>query len=84
MPFFVQIWMFLTPVVYSVTLVPKRWRWILALNPMTGIVDGYRAAILGRPFDLMSLGIGTALSVVLFFLGVMYFRRIERHFADII
>ena len=83
-PFIINIWMFLTPVVYSVRAIPASWRWLLVINPMTGIVDGFRSAIMGKPFDLQSLSISITVCAVMLVGGLMYFRRIERQFADII
>jgi len=83
-PFMVQIWMFLTPVIYPVKMIPENWRWLIAINPMTGVVDGYRSAILGKPFDLTTIGISTGVAVAAFITGMMYFRRIESRFADIV
>jgi len=82
-PFMVQIWMFLTPVIYPTSMF-KDYQWVLSLNPMTGIVDGYRWAILGTPFAWGNLGISVAVTAVAFYGGAMYFRRIERQFADMI
>ena len=83
-PFMVQIWMYLTPVIYAVRAIPKNWQWVVMLNPMAGIVDAYRSAILGKPFDWPNLGISTSMVVVVFVFGAFVFRRIERRFADII
>jgi lipopolysaccharide transport system permease protein len=83
-PFLVQIWMFVSPVIYPVTLVPARWRWLLALNPMSGLIDGFRAAFLGRPLDWASIAISLATGLIVFFVGATYFRAAERHFADVI
>lgn len=83
-PFLVQIWMYITPVIFPVTLVPERWRWLLYLNPMTGLVEGFRSAFLGKPFDLSGLGISLAIGIALFAAGVAYFEKVERRFADII
>lgn len=83
-PFLVQIWMYITPVIFPVTLVPERWRWLLYLNPMTGLVEGFRSAFLGKPFDLSGLGISLAIGMALFAAGVAYFEKVERRFADII
>lgn len=84
-PFLVQFWLFVTPVAYSSGLVPLRWRAWYGLNPMVGVVDGFRWALLGRP-DLP--GPATAVSafavLVLLVGGLSYFRRTERTFADII
>jgi lipopolysaccharide transport system permease protein len=83
-PFIVQIWLFLTPVIYPVTLIPAGLRWLIALNPMTGIIAGYRWAILGQPVEWSSVALSLGIAAVLFVLGVSYFRRTERVFADIV
>ncbi len=83
-PFLVQIWMYVTPVIFPVTLVPERWQWLLYLNPMTGLVEGFRSAFLGKPFDLAGLGISCAITIALLIVGVMYFEKVERRFADVI
>jgi lipopolysaccharide transport system permease protein len=83
-PFLVQIWMYATPVVFPLSLVPDRWRWAFQLNPMTGLVEGFRSAFLGRPFDLTGLSISLVTTIALFVVGLAYFDRVERRFADII
>lgn len=83
-PFLVQIWMYVTPVIFPVSLVPERWQWLLYLNPMTGLVEGFRAAFLGKTFDLHGLAISFAVAIVFFVVGVAYFEKVERRFADII
>jgi lipopolysaccharide transport system permease protein len=83
-PFLVQVWMYLTPVIYPVGLVPERWRWLLYLNPMAGLIEGFRAAFLGKPFDIGALTISFAVALVFFAAGVAYFEKVERRFADII
>jgi lipopolysaccharide transport system permease protein len=80
----VQVWMYVTPVVFPVTLVPDSWRWLLYLNPMAGLVEGFRAAFLGKPYDLWGLGMSLGVSALIFALGVAYFEKVERRFADII
>src|SRR6185436_6282419 len=65
-PFLLQIWMFASPVAYSSTLVPQRWRWLLALNPMAGWIEATRSSLLGRPFDLPSIGLSLAVTAILF------------------
>ncbi len=82
-PFMVQIWMYLSPVVYAVTLVPEKYRWIMALNPMTGIIGGFRSVLLNQPVDWNALGISLLVSSILLTIGVANFRRTERRFADI-
>lgn len=83
-PFMIQIWMFCSPVVYPVSIVPERWRWVLTLNPMTGIIDGYRAAFLGKAIDWEGLGISGVTVVLIFIIGLSYFMKVEERFADII
>ena len=83
-PFMVQFWMFATPVVYPASLVPEAWRWLLYLNPMAGLIEGFRSAFLGRPFDIPALAISLGVALVLFLVGVAYFEKVERRFADII
>jgi lipopolysaccharide transport system permease protein len=83
-PFMVQIWMYITPVIFPVSLVPERWQWLLYLNPMTGLVEGFRSAFLGKPFDWDGLGISFAIAIAIFLIGVAYFEKVERRFADII
>ncbi len=83
-PFLVQIWMFATPVVYPASLLPGDWRWLLYLNPMAGVVEGFRSAFLGRPFDALGLGISFIIGTMAFLAGVWHFNRVERRFADII
>ena len=83
-PFAVQIWMFLTPVIYPVRIIPARWHWLVSLNPMSGIVDAWRSAILGKAFAWGNLGISCAVAAVVLILGLHYFRRVESSFADIV
>jgi lipopolysaccharide transport system permease protein len=81
-PFMVQIFMFVTPVIYSLKMVSLRYQYLLSLNPMFGIVSAYRSAILGLDWNLTSLAISTASALVLFAFAVFYFHRTERRFAD--
>ena len=83
-PFIVQIWMYITPVIFPVSLVPQRWQWLLYLNPMTGLIEGFRSAFLGKAFDMQGLGISFAMAVIIFVVGITYFEKVERRFADII
>jgi lipopolysaccharide transport system permease protein len=83
-PFMVQLWMFVTPVVYPASLVPTQWRWLLYLNPMSGFIEGFRSAFLAKPFDFIGLAISAGVAICLFLVGVAYFERVERRFADII
>ena len=83
-PFMVQVWMFVTPVVYPASLVPTQWRWLIFLNPMSGLIEGFRAVFLGKAFDFFGLAISSVVAMSLFLVGVSYFERVERRFADII
>jgi homopolymeric O-antigen transport system permease protein len=85
-PFMVQLWMFATPSIYlhADAFASPRWDAVLPLNPAHGLIANFRAAVLGTPMDLYSLGISLAVSVLLLVIGCMYFRRVERSFADII
>jgi len=83
-PFMIQIWMYLTPVIYSARAIPERWRFLLSLNPMTGVVNGYRSAVLGSPFDLPGLFFSLAAGLILFVVAVYFFRKIESQMADIV
>lgn len=84
-PFIVQIWMYASPVAYSSSIVPARWRSLYALNPMTGVIDGFRWALLGRTAPRIdSILISLAAVIVIFVSGLLYFRKMEQTFADII
>lgn len=84
-PFVVQFGLYVSPVGFSSSAVPEQWRLIYALNPMVGVIDGFRWAICGlTPASWMSLVISVAVSAVLLAFGVNYFRRTERTFADVI
>jgi lipopolysaccharide transport system permease protein len=84
-PFLVQIWMYASPVIYPMTLVPERWRGVYSLNPMVGVVTGFRWALTGGDApDLRILAISLAVVAVLLGSGLVYFRCTEREFADVI
>jgi lipopolysaccharide transport system permease protein len=84
-PFLAQFWMYATPIVWPITMFPEEWRWVLGFNPMTGVVEGLRWSILGSTdAPLLLFLISFVVSVILFFTGMVYFRRMERSFADII
>jgi lipopolysaccharide transport system permease protein len=84
-PFLIQIWFYVTPVAYGSTLIPERFRWLLALNPMTGVIEGFRWALLGQPPPGGGLFVvSIAITLVVLVSGLFYFRRTERTFADIV
>jgi lipopolysaccharide transport system permease protein len=84
-PFLVQVGVFVSPIGFSTSVVP-RWRSLLDLNPMTGVIDAFRWCLLsdGQPFDLQGISLSIAISALLTYSGVWYFRRMERTFADVI
>lgn len=82
--FGVRLLMYAAPVVYPASLIPDQYRLLYGLNPMAGVIEGFRAALLGtRPMPWDLLGVGTAVAVVLFVTGALYFKRMERVFADV-
>jgi lipopolysaccharide transport system permease protein len=85
LPFLMQCWMFATPIAYPSSLLPEPWRTVYALNPMVGVIEGFRWALLSRgPAPFVILLISTGVSAALLISGAFYFRRVERGFADII
>lgn len=84
-PFLIQIWMFVSPVIYPVSMVGEKYRWLLALNPMGGVINAYRASLLShQPIDWHLLAISTCIIFFFFISGLLYFRRMERSFADVV
>ncbi|MGE0103427.1 MAG: ABC transporter permease [Blastocatellales bacterium] len=87
-PFLIQFWMFATPIIYPASMMPERYRPLLALNPMTGIIEGYRVALLGgvngAPVNWASLGASAVITVVILVYASWDFRRMEKSFADIV
>jgi lipopolysaccharide transport system permease protein len=81
-PLLVQLWIFITPVAYSTSLVPGRWRWVYALNPMVGVVAGFRWAFFGSSLPGRDLAISTSSAVVILITGLIVFGRMEDTFAD--
>jgi lipopolysaccharide transport system permease protein len=84
-PFLIQIWMFLSPVAYPLSVVPEKWRLLYSLNPMVGVIEGFRWALLGKESpDFKVIAVSTAVVVALLLSGLVYFKRIERTFADVV
>jgi lipopolysaccharide transport system permease protein len=84
-PFLIQVWMFISPVIYPVSLVHGKYQWLLALNPMGGVIHAYRASLLGhQPIDWSLLALSTLIILALFLGGLYYFRRMEKVFADVV
>jgi lipopolysaccharide transport system permease protein len=84
-PLLLQVWMFATPIIYPLSVVPERLRPLYALNPMAGVIDGYRRALLhGQPPDALAFGIGALAATVIFAVGLAFFKRVEFRLADVI
>jgi lipopolysaccharide transport system permease protein len=81
LPFMMQLWMFASPVIYPI---PGRWHWLLSINPLTGIIEGFRASLFGHAIDWLTLGLSTLISFLLLGCSAFAFRRMERSFADVI
>ena len=85
LPFLIQAWMYASPVAYSSSLIPDQWLWLYSLNPMVGVVEGFRWALLGQgELPAISLLIGFIVGLFALLMGALIFRRIERSFADVI
>ena len=84
-PFLMQLWMFLSPVIYPLDMLPHKLQWVLTLNPLTGIINNFRIALFGHQnFEWKSLGISAILTLVMLVYSAISFRRMERHFADLV
>lgn len=84
LPFLIQLWMFVSPIIYPASMLPPRWQQLLALNPLTGIIEGYRAALFGQPFKWGALAVSTTMTIFLLVYSAYNFRRMEKTFADIV
>ena len=84
-PFLIQFWMYASPVAYSVSLIPEKWRLLYSLNPMVGVIEGFRWALLGKQSPTFSVIALSAVMVAALLLGgIVFFKRMERTFADTI
>jgi lipopolysaccharide transport system permease protein len=84
LPVLVQLWMFASPVVYPLNLVPEGWRAIYSLNPLVGVIAGFRSAALGHAFDWGALAFSAGVTLALLAFAALTFRRMEKHFADLV
>ena len=85
LPFLVQLWLFATPVIYPTSIVPERYRLLVALNPMSGLIDAFRASLVpSKEIDWDMLWVSIGVTIVVFVIAAMYFRRTEHTFADIV
>jgi lipopolysaccharide transport system permease protein len=84
-PFLIQVWMFASPVVYPVNLIPEQWRFLYSLNPMAGVIEGFRWALLGKASpDFSVMGVSALVVVIILYSGLIFFRNMERTFADVV
>ena len=84
-PFLTQLWMYATPIAYSIELIPEKWHWLYSLNPMVGVVEGFRWAMLGESsLDTFSLGVSAIVVIIFLVSGLYYFKQLESTFADVI
>ncbi len=83
-PFLIQIWMFASPVVFPFSVIPEKWRMVYALNPMVGMLSGFRSAVLNEPFYCGPIVVSSLVIVVFAVVAAFYFRRVERRLADIV
>jgi lipopolysaccharide transport system permease protein len=84
LPVLIQLWMFVSPVVYPSSLVPERWQWLYALNPVAGIIEGFRSALFGREFDWAALASSAGVTLALLIYSAYAFKSMERDFADLV
>lgn len=83
-PFMLQAWMFASPIVYPISVISERWRWLFELNPLSGLISAFRSCFLASPIVLPQLVQAMGISVILLILGMATFRKLERRFADTI
>jgi lipopolysaccharide transport system permease protein len=85
LPFMLQIWMYATPIVYPLSIVPAQWKWLYSLNPMVGVVEGFRWAVFGKGDpNVVAIGLSLFIIAVLLIGGLIFFKRMEQSFADLI
>lgn len=85
LPFIIQIWMYASPIVYPISMVPQQWQWAYSLNPMVGVIEGFRWAVFGQGEPhFTSLAMSGVIITLLLAGGLVFFRRAERTFADVI
>jgi len=84
LPFIIQLWMFASPVIYPISVVPQRWKWLVMINPVAGIIEGFRAAITGQHFNWIHISISLAITLSMLVSSIYVFRRLEDTFADVV
>jgi lipopolysaccharide transport system permease protein len=76
--------MFASPIIYPASLIPKKWRWLYDLNPLVGLIEGFRASFLGKEINWSALSVSTILTLIILISSAYAFRRLEKSFADIL
>src|SRR5215472_3347803 len=84
LPFVIQLWMFATPIIYPSSIVPPRWQWALAINPLAGIIESYRASLFGRQLNWPMIATSAAITLAVLICSAYIFRRMEKSFADVV
>ena len=84
LPFLIQLGLFVTPIIYPLSMVPEKWRWLLMLNPLTGQIEAYRSAFFGQQFNWLALGISAVITVAILLFAAYDFKKMERSFADVV
>ncbi len=83
-PFMLQLWLFMTPVIYDLSFVPERYQWLMNLNPMAGTIDAFRAVVLDQPVNYAAWGVSTTVAAITLVIGLFFFAKLERRFADVV
>jgi lipopolysaccharide transport system permease protein len=85
LPVLIQVWMYASPVAYPISIIPERWRWLYSLNPMVGVIEGFRWAVLRESHpDFRAIATSCVLIAAALAGGLIYFKKMERSFADVI
>ncbi|MEP6636284.1 MAG: ABC transporter permease [Acidobacteriota bacterium] len=84
LPFIIQLWMFASPVIYPTSIVPPKWKWLVTINPVAGIIEGFRASLTGSAFDWVHVSISAVIILVVLVCSIYTFRRFEDTFADVV
>ncbi len=84
LPVVIQLWLFVSPVLYPLGIVPGRWQKLYALNPLVGVIEGFRVALLGGRFNQFALAVSVAFTIGLLIISAYMFRRFEKSFADFV
>lgn len=84
LPFVIQLWMFASPVIYPASIVPEGWKWMVTINPVAGIIEGFRASLTGSPLNWMHVSISAAITLLVLVCSLYVFRRFEHTFADVV